>query len=170
MVGGPLPAGTLRVAGVIVEASGDCLRIGRRPVEPLAPRVLPVPGTIILDEIGGSLDAALVVRTADYRVPRQAHRAAFDADVLSGPLVVRGRRRGDRFRPFGAPGARRLKAFLIDAKVPRWDRDRLPLVAAGDEILWIAGLRRGAAAPVTPDTARVLELSLNSLAGARATQ
>jgi tRNA(Ile)-lysidine synthase len=89
---------------------------------------------------------------------------AFDAERLTGPLVVRGRRRGDRFLPFGAEGERRLKTLLIDAKVPRWERDRLPLVEAAGSIVWVGGLRRGAQAPVTPDTCQVLELCLRSLA------
>jgi tRNA(Ile)-lysidine synthase len=74
-------------------------------------------------------------------------------------LTIRARRRGDRFRPFGA-GDRRLKAFLIDAKVPRWERVRLPLVDAGGEILWVAGVRRAATAPVTAATRDVMELRL----------
>jgi tRNA(Ile)-lysidine synthase len=55
---------------------------------------------------------------------------------------------------------------LIDAKVPRWKRDSLPLVAAGGEILWVVGIRRGAAAPVTATTRRVVELSAVPIASA----
>ena len=83
--------------------------------------------------------------------------------ALPPRLLVRARRRGDHFRPFGG-GDRRLKSFLIDAKVPRWDRDRLPLVDAGRDIVWVAGVRRGAAAPITPRTGTVVELRLVPLA------
>jgi tRNA(Ile)-lysidine synthase len=76
---------------------------------------------------------------------------------------VRARRRGDRFEAFGG-GARRLKSFLIDAKVPRWERARVPIVEADGRIVWLAGLRRAATAPVTPATRRVLELRLVLLA------
>ena len=85
---------------------------------------------------------------------------AFDADQVPGTLSVRCRRAGDRFTPFGS-GERRLKTFLIDAKVPRWERDRVPIVEAAGAILWVGGLRRGAPAPVTVATRRVLELALN---------
>jgi tRNA(Ile)-lysidine synthase len=77
---------------------------------------------------------------------------------------VRGRRRGDRFVPFGGPGERRLKSFLIDAKIPRWHRECLPIVEAGGVILWLGGVRRGAAAPVSGRTRSVLEFTLESLA------
>jgi tRNA(Ile)-lysidine synthase len=83
--------------------------------------------------------------------------------MLPRTLVVRPRRRGDRFRPFGG-GERRLKSFLIDARVPRWDRGRLPVVEADGRILWLAGLRRASAAPVTADTREILELALVPLA------
>jgi tRNA(Ile)-lysidine synthase len=86
--------------------------------------------------------------------------AAFDADLLPRRLQVRARRRGDRFAPFGGPAERRLKSFLIDAGVPRWERERVPLLEAGGDIIWVAGLRRSRAAPVGPGTKRILEVTL----------
>ena len=81
-----------------------------------------------MPEIGQRLTARVLARDADYVVPREPGRAAFDADLVPGALTVRARRRGDVFAPFGAPGLRRLKSFLIDAGVPRWQRPRTPLV------------------------------------------
>jgi len=47
--------------------------------------------------------------------------------------------------------------------VPRWERDRLPLVEAAGSIVWVGGVRRGAQAPVTADSRQVLELRLQPL-------
>src|SRR5262249_60335134 len=93
------------------------------------------------------------VRTApDSGVPRPPHRVAFDAALVPSRLTVRGRRRGDRFAAFGGE-ERRLKTLLIDAKIPRWERGRVPIVDAADgRILWIAGVRRSREAPVLPTT------------------
>jgi tRNA(Ile)-lysidine synthase len=118
---------------------------------------------VVLPEAGITLQTRLLP-AAGYRVPRDPRRAAFDADALAEPLSVRGRRRGDRFQPFGAAGERRLKTLLIDAKVPRWERDRWPLVEAAGTIVWVSGLRRSAAAPVTSATRRIMELELTPLA------
>jgi tRNA(Ile)-lysidine synthase len=104
-----------------------------------------------------------VVAADGYRTPHEPARVAFDADAIASRLLVRARRRGDRFQAFGG-GERRLKSFLIDAKVPRWERGRLPVIEADGQILWLAGLRRASAAPVTAATRRVLELRLVVLA------
>jgi tRNA(Ile)-lysidine synthetase-like protein len=57
------------------------------------------------------------------------------------PLTVRARRPGDRFTPFGAPGSRSLQNLLVDRKVPRAWRSRLPVVVDADgQIVWLAPL------------------------------
>ncbi|HEX3581042.1 MAG TPA: tRNA lysidine(34) synthetase TilS [Thermoanaerobaculia bacterium] len=55
-------------------------------------------------------------------------------------FVVRNRRDGDRFHPLGASGSKKLKDFLIDRKVRKEQRDRLPLLVWNGEIVWIAGV------------------------------
>jgi tRNA(Ile)-lysidine synthase len=156
------PRRPFRLGGVTVEVSGDRVRVEASSRPALASRALEIPGRVDLPEIGRALEA-VIVSGADYAVPRHSDRVAFDAAGLPTKVVVRPRRRGDRFRPFGG-GDRRLKSFLIDAKVPRWDRDRLPLVDAGHDIVWVAGVRRGAAAPITARTDTVVELRLIPLA------
>ena len=152
------PRRPFRLGGVRVEVSGDRIRVGTQPAPALPPRTLTVPGRVALPEIGRALEARLLP-AAGYVLPRSADCVAFDAAGCPRSLLVRGRRRGDRFVAFGA-GERRLKSLLIDAGVPRWDRNRLPLVEAGGEILWVAGVRRAAAAPLTAATQEVLEIRL----------
>jgi tRNA(Ile)-lysidine synthase len=153
----------LRLGGLALELSGRWLRIG--PVQPagLAAREWTVPGTLELPEVGLRLEARCFERPAGYAPPRERDRVAFDADRLPSTLAVRPRRAGDRFVPFGGAGERRLKSFFIDAAVPRWERPRVPLIEARGEIIWVAGLRRGLAAPVTPETGRILEVTVRSL-------
>jgi tRNA(Ile)-lysidine synthetase-like protein len=144
----------------VVERSGRRLRVGPPDLAAVVTRAWPAAGALDLPEIGARLTARVLPRGADYVVPREPTRAAFDADLLTAPLTVRARRRGDVFAPFGAPGLRRLKSFLIDAGVPRWQRPRTPLVEMGSDIVWVAGVRRGRRAPITATTTRVLELAL----------
>jgi tRNA(Ile)-lysidine synthase len=56
------------------------------------------------------------------------------------PLNWRGRVEGDRYRPLGAPGAAKLSDLLINRKIPAETREALPVVLAGEAILWVPGL------------------------------
>jgi len=159
----PPPRRPFRLGGVTIEVSGALARLARASLPALVARPLGIPGRTELPEIGQALEARIVGAEA-YAVPRDPSRVAFDADELGGgPLTVRARRRGDRFVPFGG-AERRLKTLLIDAKVPRWDRSRVPVIEAGGVIIWIGHLRRSATARVTARTRRVLELALVPLA------
>jgi tRNA(Ile)-lysidine synthase len=155
----------VRLGRLMVERSGQKLRVGPGALAAVVPRTWAVPGPLELPEVGCRLVARLVPRGSDYAVPREPTRAAFDADALPATLAVRARHAGDVFFPFGAPAPRRLKAFLIDAGVPRWERPRTPLVTAGGEIVWVAGVRRGHVAPVTAATTRILELAIEASQG-----
>ena len=162
MLGEAPPRRGARLGRLAVERSGRRLRVGPVALSSLLTRAWAVPGALELPEIEARLTARIVTRAGDYAIPREPGRVAFDADTLPAALAVRARRRGDVFSPFGAPALRRLKSFLIDAGVPRWQRARTPLVEAGGEIIWVAGIRRGSIAPVTAATTRVLELALDS--------
>ncbi len=163
-------AGPYRVGKVLLERSMAQLRLSRESPGSLPERPLLVPGSVAFSEIGVAIEARAFDCPEDYQPPRGRWRVAFDRDRLHAPLLGRSRRPGDSFHPFGAPGSKPLKAFLIDAKLPRWERGRLPLVVAGGEIVWVVGLRRGAAAPVTPATRRVLEFSAIPLGEGRAAE
>jgi tRNA(Ile)-lysidine synthase len=57
-----------------------------------------------------------------------------------GPLDARGWCPGDRFRPLGAPGTKKLKDWFIDRGIPRRERKRLPVVlTASGEVVWVPG-------------------------------
>ncbi len=103
-------------------------------------------------------------RTA-LRPPWREHEAnplveLFDADRLEalGPLAVRSRSRGDRFQPLGAAGRQKLKEFFRQRRVLPGARDAVPLVMAGDTIVWVVGHRIGAAACCTQETQRVVRV------------
>jgi tRNA(Ile)-lysidine synthase len=63
-----------------------------------------------------------------------------DAGRLGETLTVRGWRDGDRMQPLGLAGTKSLQDLFSDRKVPRSLRRSLPVVLAGDEIAWVAGV------------------------------
>ena len=85
--------------------------------------------------------------------------AWIDGAVLEGKLVLRTRQRGERMQPQGMNGATvKLSDFLINAKIPRLWRDRLPLIVANGAILWVTGLRLSQNASVKQKTEEVVYL------------
>lgn len=146
-----------------LERSGRRLRVGPKALPPLATRRWDLREPLALHEVGLLLDARRFDRPADYAPPRGRDRAAFDADALPAEMILRPRRRGERIEPFGAPGERRIKSLFADAGVPRWDRARTPLLDASGRTVWVVGVRRGRAAPITANTRRILEVTVRRL-------
>jgi tRNA(Ile)-lysidine synthase len=88
------------------------------------------------------------------------------ADRLQLPLAVRSRRAGDRFRPLGAPGVRKLQDFFVDRKVPWTERDTVPLVVDGrDRIVWVVGQSVAEEFRVTDPAQGVILLKVRHLGG-----
>jgi tRNA(Ile)-lysidine synthase len=90
-----------------------------------------------------------------------ATNVVIDASDLGSHLIVRYRRPGDRMHPLGAPGRRKVQDVLVDRKVPRDDRDSLPIVTTEKgEIVWVAGEVLADPFRVTPLTKSVVVLTL----------
>lgn len=83
------------------------------------------------------------------------------------PLSVRFRKPGDRFSPPGMGGqSRKLQDYLVDRKVPRAERDQLPLVVDGDDrIVWIVGHAVAEDFRVTAPSRGVIILKVRRLGG-----
>ncbi|MPY91282.1 MAG: tRNA lysidine(34) synthetase TilS [Luteitalea sp.] len=85
--------------------------------------------------------------------------AVLDAKALGRRLVLRSRLPGDRLRPLGFSGTRKLQDLLVDRKVPRAVRDRVPLVAAADgTIAWVVGHAVAEPFRVSPESTAVVFL------------
>ena len=75
-------------------------------------------------------------------VSETADTGLFNLDRVALPLFIRSRREGDYFYPAGMAGRKKLKEFLIDHKIPRADREKIPiLIDKNNAILWVMGLR-----------------------------
>ena len=83
----------------------------------------------------------------------------FDYGKINQMPMLRTRQMGDLFSTL--PGThKKLKDYLIDEKVPRDERDRLMLVAAGPEVLWVIGMRMNESYKVTEETEEILEITI----------
>ena len=95
-------------------------------------------------------------------VSEKADTGLFDLDKISLPLFVRGRKEGDYFYPAGMKGRKKLKEFLIDHKISRVEREKIPvLIDKNNDILWIIGLRVDERFRAKEDTKRRLILRIS---------
>lgn len=149
--------GVRRTYGSLVISSSPARAGGPPSFE----RVLNIPGETPVEELGLVVEARVIdegVR-ADAARNAVAFEGYFDYNRLRTPLVVRTRRRGDKFQPLGMSGTKSLKEFFIDLKVPREERDFVGIVCdAEGEVVWVVGLRVDDRWKVTDATRRVLHL------------
>ncbi len=91
------------------------------------------------------------------KIPENRYTKWFDYDKIKGTLSVRTRKTGDYITLKG--GKRKtVKAYMIDEKIPRQERDRIMLLAEGDHILWIVGYRISEYYKVTETTRQILQV------------
>ncbi|HEV7129359.1 MAG TPA: tRNA lysidine(34) synthetase TilS, partial [Ktedonobacterales bacterium] len=148
---------------------------------------LPVPGRAVLPGSGWQVRAMLLDPAAGASPPGTEHpapgasgagrglrpaagtaadagqaqlRAYLDADAAGTSLTVRAWRPGDRFRPLGMTGEKKVQDYFVDARVPRAERASIPLVWGPTHLLWIAGHRLDDRVKLTAATRRVLALRL----------
>ncbi len=105
-------------------------KLGSYTVSPGDEIILPEAGLLLRATVGDKAPAA-----------ENADSAILDAEKVKTPLTVRSRRDGDYFYPAGFGRKKKLQDFFVDEKVPRDERDTVPVVASGEDIVWIAGMR-----------------------------
>jgi tRNA(Ile)-lysidine synthetase-like protein len=111
------------------------IRRGSSPVTaPIPETPLAVPG---VTEVAGW---RFEVTDSQRGKSRSAMEVALPARAVAGGLRVRSRRPGDRMRPLGLGGTKKLQDILVDAKVPRGERDGVPLVVTDQGIAWVVGV------------------------------
>jgi len=170
-VGGRMAAD---LPGVRVERNGSSVVLSRRgpherPGAPTFQYELPVPGRIVIPEGDCAIEAFVRKRRGSQVLLKQALAAGpdvavIDAAVAGAGLVVRSRHPGDSLRPFGMRGRKKLQDVLVDRKVPRAQRDRVPIVCDGqDRILWVAGQMACEDGRITDRTHTVVILKLSRL-------
>jgi tRNA(Ile)-lysidine synthase len=119
---------------------------------------LKIPGKITFR--GWEVNAS-VITLSEYKArtgETNDFSAFFDFDKVGKKLSVRHRLPADRFQPLGMANPKKLSTFMIDARIPRTWRLRIPIVCASNKILWVVGYRIGERYKVLPDTKKVLQL------------
>ncbi len=129
------------------------------PFPPLeSETALNLPGKTVLP--GWEINTAITKKPAGktWKNETDNFSASFDLDHAGKKLTVRRRLAGDRFQPLGMAQPKKLNVFMIDARIPQTWRRNIPLVCAGDRILWVVGCRIDERYKVRADTTKVLRI------------
>jgi tRNA(Ile)-lysidine synthase len=133
--------------------------------QPVFDLSLKMPGITDIEALQASIKVSLKKRPLiieDYRNMRYNSLVQFfDYDNLGSELRVRNRRNGDRFKPYRSRGTKKLKEYFIDNKIPRGIRNTIPLIAKGNEIVWVIGYRISDKFKVTENTKSILRVEYN---------
>jgi tRNA(Ile)-lysidine synthase len=116
------PSGRLDVAGVRAERAGKRLYIfrGNEPAQAF---------------LGTIREAS----SKNRPVYENGYRQVLDRAAV-GKAILRTRQPGDWIRPLGTSGRKSLSDYMIDRKIDRPMRDRVPVLAEGSEVLWVVGV------------------------------
>lgn len=128
-----LPEGIRAVKGY-----STLLLTSRAPLK-LSPITFTPPAEVVLREAGITLKAEISEELGGRFDGKSS--AVFDLDKLHLPLEVRARKTGDYFYPSGFGGRKKLQDFFVDNKIPRDERDAIPILLSGGGIIWIVGHR-----------------------------
>jgi tRNA(Ile)-lysidine synthase len=158
--------------GCWVEVKDGALMLSRYPpkahahskwpillLQPSHPAILPHGGSLVSSLVDHAQRVVDAIKTSSLDGWRHACLALPDTGATPA-LLVRSWRPGDRYRPLGAPGTRKLQDLFTDRKIPAMERNRLPLVCNADGTpLWVPGLPPAESCRVSPETRRALWLT-----------
>lgn len=150
--------------GAAARIGSGLLSFGQTTGLPIAKRAwaLPLNGEGKIEELGWAFRLSAVPRPENL-VPQGPLVAHFDPRRVVLPLVVRPPRAGDRLRPLGMEGTKRVRDLLMEARVPRWERARWPLLCDERGIAWVVGVRVSDDHRVMPDATEVLTVEARRL-------
>ncbi len=92
--------------------------------------------------------------------PENQYTKWFDYDTIKDGVVLRTRKTGDRIQ-VNPTGSKKLKDYMIDAKIPKEIRDTIPVIASENQILWVVGYRMSEAFKVTTETKTIMQITLS---------
>jgi tRNA(Ile)-lysidine synthase len=93
-------------------------------------------------------------------IPAQSYIATLDFSKLLFPLILRKWKKGDKFRPFGMRGQKKVSDFFVDQKMSRQQKNGTWLLCSGDQIVWVIGRRIDDRFKVTKNTRETLVAEL----------
>ncbi len=129
--------------------------------EPLPKEDIPIaPGITAARAFNISIECELCDYEPSMGFPEKTYTKWIDYDKIKSGLCLRTRKTGDRIAIDGDLHIQALKKYLINEKIPANERDSLPLIADGNDIVWVIGKRLSAGYKLGSKTRHVLKIQV----------
>tara|TARA_Y100000590_G_scaffold237411_1_gene267221 strand:- start:162 stop:599 length:438 start_codon:yes stop_codon:yes gene_type:complete len=116
-----------------------------------------IPGFTELTEGEIKVETQILEDKREYSSLNSSTQAFLDFEKTGFIIKARFFRPGDRFRPLGVLGNKKLKSFFIDSKIPKDIRHKIPILTNDkDDIIWVYGQRIAHFYRVTNKTKKIL--------------
>lgn len=151
--------------GYILTKQDDSLVIEKnKELEESFAELLSEPGEIAINKIGKVLSIKKIKNNASFKISKLNNPVHIDADKITFPIKIRSRLTGDSFHPFGSSGHKTIKEYLIDKKINRFQRWKVPVIEdAKGTIIWLGHYQIDNRVKVSDKTENILELSIKKL-------
>ncbi len=130
------------------------------------PICLKVPGATVFKEQNLIVTCKIIEKNpmwTERDIPQKTYTKWFDYDIIKTCLHIRTRQSGDYITIDGAGHRQKLKSWFVNEKIPADIRGKIPLIADGNEIVWILGYRMGSAYRISSKTKRILQIDVEKM-------
>ncbi len=127
---------------------------------------LAIPGTTVLPEQNLKVTCRILEKnplSEGTDIPQKTYTKWFDYDIIKKCLHIRTRQSGDWITVDGAGHRQKLKSWFVNKKIPYKQREEIPLIAEGNQIVWILGYRMGSAYRISSETKRILQIDVEKM-------
>ena len=161
-----LPYGVLAKCGyykleiwkVEEEATSKVLKsVNSLPIE------IKVPGNYVIPEIGKKISFTYFDYEKNMLIPKNSCTKWFDYDKIKNTILLRTRQLGDFMQINKEGGTKSLKEIFINDKIPKEQRNIVPLLCDGEHVMWIVGSRISEAYKVSDESKKILMVNITEV-------
>jgi len=158
----PRPGKRISVPGgeVIMGYEELILRRKRAPLDENFSYTLDVPGEVRVGPTGQLIRTSLCGKKEVPKRVEEKNILYVDVRALRPPITVRNWQPGDRMRPLGLAGTRKVQDILGEMKVPRFKRHLTLIFEDREGILWVGGLKVAERCRLQPDLQQVVKIEI----------
>lgn len=152
--------------GIIVQKKSVNIFVSKKELkyEPIEFSYTLKPGEkVIVKELDLEFEAKILSKEQCKYLTSGSMIKAFDAEKINGDIIIRTRQNGDKIKPLGLDGTKKLKDIFIDKKIPNEEKSKIPVICDQDKIIWVLGHTMSGETKIDDKTKQVIRISAKKL-------